>query len=71
MRLIKLNLKLWIKIYFKRDYQEMKKIMNLKNKTINNNIFNDKSNFSYFTPSKIKMTKSLTKIGLISLNKKK
>ena len=41
MRLIKLNLKLWIKIYFKRDFQEMKKIMNETpiNKTIiNNNI---------------------------------
>ena len=44
--------------------------MNLKNKTINNNIFDDKIDFSYFTPSKIKMTKSLTKIGLISPNKK-
>ena len=43
----------------------------LINKTINNNIFDDKSDFSYFTRSKIKMTKSLTKIGLISPNKKK
>ena len=55
MRLIKLNLKLWIKIYFKRDFQEMKKIMNETpiNKTIDNDIFDDKSDFSYFTPSKI------------------
>ena len=42
----------------------------LINKTINNNIFDDKSDFSYFTPSKIKMTKSLTKIGLVSPYKK-